>query len=209
MKVAIFLTLCSAISSGCATEHRALISSGHDVANVVKAMGLADHYNMASDLDPSEHDGETSCQSSHLGTFRRFVSDSGFGQGKYDIPEPLAGDLAWFAREFNRSPLMPFGLVIGHTNSDGHVSYNQALSEKRAAEVYRFLVSQGIPGNRLQKFGVGETSPLNHLDSAQARFLNRRVEIVMFIPFSANKGQSHCLPTLAPTGSKANMESFQ
>lgn len=56
MKATILLSLCSAMISGCATEHSALTSSGRDMADEVKAKGLADHYNMTSDVDPSEYD---------------------------------------------------------------------------------------------------------------------------------------------------------
>lgn len=104
---------------------------------------------------------------------------------------------------------MPFVLVVGHTNSDGSASYNQALSEKRADEVYRFLISQGIPATHLQKFGVGETSPFNDLDSEQATLRSRRVEIVTFIPSNIERGQSHCGSASDLTVSKANMESSQ
>ncbi|MBJ6138923.1 OmpA family protein [Marinobacter litoralis] len=138
---------------------------------------------------------ESSLESGHLGTYRRFVSESTFDQGMSDIPGPLQDDLTWFSREIMRSPLMPYVLVIGHTNSDGSQSFNQALSERRSESVQAALVAQGFPENRIQHFGVGETSPLMVLDSVRSRYLNRRVELVTFIPTAPNKREPPCKPS--------------
>ncbi|MEO9525334.1 OmpA family protein [Marinobacter alexandrii] len=152
---------------------------------------------------------ERSLQSGHLGTYRRFVSESAYPQGKHNIPAQLAEDLEWFAKELIRSPLMPFVLIIGHTNSDGSASYNQALSEKRATAAHQFLISQGVPENRVLKFGVGETSPLQMLDAKRSRLLNRRVELVTFIPSDVSLPQSRCTPAWDLALSNAKGESQQ
>ena len=138
---------------------------------------------------------ESGLQSGHLGTYRRFVSESTFEQGMYDISEPLSDDLAWFSEQIMRSPLMPFVLIIGHTNSDGSDGLNQALSENRASSVQAELVAQGFPAERIQHFGVGETSPLRIQDSEGSKYLNRRVELVTFIPSSSNEERKRCKPS--------------
>lgn len=150
---------------------------------------------------------EKSLQSGYLGTYRRFVSDSTFQQGKHGITAPLADDLSWFASELTRSPLMPFVLIIGHTNSDGNTDYNQLLSEKRAEVVHQFLISKGVPEQRVHRFGVGETSPLVGFDAEQARFLNRRVELVTFIPSHGGQKSSRCAPPMDLAGSETHLES--
>jgi OOP family OmpA-OmpF porin len=50
-------------------------------------------------------------------------------------------------------------LVTGHTDRIGTAKYNQKLSERRAAAVKTYLVSQGIAGDRIQTSGKGESMP--------------------------------------------------
>lgn len=51
--------------------------------------------------------------------------------------------------------------VEGHTDAAGSATYNQNLSERRAASVVRYLVNRGIPANQLHPVGKGE-SDLKH-----------------------------------------------
>ena len=51
-------------------------------------------------------------------------------------------------------------LVVGHTDRIGSDSYNQKLSEKRAAAVKTYLVSKGIEANRVYTEGKGEKQPV-------------------------------------------------
>lgn len=67
--------------------------------------------------------------------------------------------------------------VAGHTDSVGTDSYNQRLSEQRAAAVKSYLVSQGVPSHRVAAYGYGETRPLATNESADGRQLNRRVQV--------------------------------
>ena len=47
--------------------------------------------------------------------------------------------------------------VIGHTDPLGSDAYNMQLSEKRANRVARYLVSRGVPADRIRAEGRGET----------------------------------------------------
>ncbi len=49
--------------------------------------------------------------------------------------------------------------IGAHTDSRGSESYNQRLSERRAKEVVDFLISKGIPAERLQAKGYGKSEP--------------------------------------------------
>lgn len=49
----------------------------------------------------------------------------------------------------------------GHTDSRGSDSYNQQLSEKRAAAVVDYLTNKGISASRLKSAGYGETQLVN------------------------------------------------
>ncbi|MPN01133.1 Outer membrane protein A [bioreactor metagenome] len=51
-------------------------------------------------------------------------------------------------------------LAVGHTDRIGSDSYNQKLSEKRAAAVKEYLVAKGIEANRVYTEGKGETQPV-------------------------------------------------
>lgn len=68
-------------------------------------------------------------------------------------------------------------LIEGHTDSIGSAQYNQALSEKRAMVVKRYLVdSTGVSAGRLKAEGRGETRLLD--TQAPASATNRRVQVV-------------------------------
>lgn len=70
-------------------------------------------------------------------------------------------------------------VVEGHTDSQGGADYNQALSQRRAAAVRDYLVSQGIAGDRVTAQGFGSTRSVADNSGAEGRANNRRVEIVV------------------------------
>ncbi|MGO1246770.1 MAG: OmpA family lipoprotein [Oceanisphaera sp.] len=69
--------------------------------------------------------------------------------------------------------------VVGHTDNTGSASHNQALSERRAASVGQYLISQGAAANRFNIRGVGYNQPVASNNSADGRAQNRRVEITL------------------------------
>jgi outer membrane protein OmpA-like peptidoglycan-associated protein len=69
--------------------------------------------------------------------------------------------------------------VEGHTDSQGDDAYNLDLSDRRAASVRRYLISElGIEAVRLSSRGLGETQPVASNDTPDGRQQNRRVELV-------------------------------
>jgi len=66
-------------------------------------------------------------------------------------------------------------VVEGHTDSSGQASFNQALSEKRANSVMRYLIEKGMSPSRASAKGYGETRPAVSNDTAEGRRENRRV----------------------------------
>jgi OOP family OmpA-OmpF porin len=51
-------------------------------------------------------------------------------------------------------------LVSGHTDRIGSDAYNQKLSERRADAVRDYLVSKGVPRDRVETLGLGEKQPV-------------------------------------------------
>ena len=68
-------------------------------------------------------------------------------------------------------------IAIGHTDSIGSDAYNQGLSERRAAAVKAYLVTQGIDANRITASGKGKTQPVADNKTAAGRQKNRRVDV--------------------------------
>ncbi|EOW6677986.1 type VI secretion system protein TssL, long form [Cronobacter dublinensis] len=72
-------------------------------------------------------------------------------------------------------------VIVGHTDStpvrSGAFANNQALSEKRAADVATYFLAQGIAPEKISLKGAGDTQPVASNNDAQGRSQNRRVEI--------------------------------
>jgi len=68
-------------------------------------------------------------------------------------------------------------IAIGHTDSIGSDAYNQGLSERRAAAVKAYLVTQGIDANRITASGKGKSQPIADNKTAAGRAKNRRVDV--------------------------------
>ena len=68
--------------------------------------------------------------------------------------------------------------VYGHTDSQGSETYNQGLSERRAASVADYLAGRGVNRARMATMGYGETQLKCAPERTQADYqCNRRVEI--------------------------------
>ncbi len=95
------------------------------------------------------------------------------GKGKLDKLAAEAGSLK-----------LEVILAVGHTDRLGSASYNQKLSEKRAAAVKQYLVSKGVEANRVYTEGKGEAQPVTTNCNQKSRKAlidclqpDRRVEI--------------------------------
>lgn len=74
-----------------------------------------------------------------------------------------------------------FITVEGYTDKSGAVSYNEALSRKRADSVVQYLVAKhDIPIYRIHTIGLGEEKPVDEARNRAARAKNRRVEVKVF-----------------------------
>ena len=89
--------------------------------------------------------------------------------------KPTMYKLAEVLRKYDRNEIT----IIGHTDSVGSDSYNQMLSERRAAAVRDELSALGVPSYRLRAIGRGEFEPRADNGTEAGRQLNRRVEIMV------------------------------
>jgi OOP family OmpA-OmpF porin len=79
--------------------------------------------------------------------------------------------------------------LIGHTDrlrSDGRPERNRILSEQRAESIKRYLVSKGIPADKIHASGMGSTQPVVQCSTKASKEKqiaclqpNRRVEIIL------------------------------
>jgi OmpA-OmpF porin, OOP family len=68
--------------------------------------------------------------------------------------------------------------IEGHTDNIGGESFNQTLSDKRAAAVRNYLINAGIDAPRLGSAGLGLSRPVATNDTEAGRAQNRRVELI-------------------------------
>lgn len=69
--------------------------------------------------------------------------------------------------------------ITGACDDRGSETYNQALGDRRAAAVQRYLVAQGIDATRLEKVSTGEASPIDAGTGEVAWARNRRAEFTI------------------------------
>jgi len=97
-----------------------------------------------------------------------------------DVVRPeAASNLRALATSLDKYPGSDL-LIIGHTDQVGAASYNQSLSERRAAAAANYLVAQGVSRTRIATRGMGETEPVASNDTELGRQRNRRVEVAIY-----------------------------
>lgn len=69
--------------------------------------------------------------------------------------------------------------VSGYTDNTGNDAINVPLSNNRAKAVVDFLVSNGVPGDRVTARGLSAADPVASNDTSDGRAQNRRVVIVI------------------------------
>jgi outer membrane protein OmpA-like peptidoglycan-associated protein len=71
-----------------------------------------------------------------------------------------------------------YARVEGNTDSVGDFAMNQTLSERRAAAIVSYLVSRGIPADRLVARGNGSAAPVATNKTPEGRAQNRRTDVL-------------------------------
>lgn len=102
-----------------------------------------------------------------------------FDTNKAVIRDESAAQLNEMAQVLKASPAMKV-FIVGHTDNQGELDGNIALSQKRAQAVVDALSTRhGIAPARLSARGVASFSPLASNSGDEGRARNRRVELVV------------------------------
>ncbi len=126
------------------------------------------------------------------------ITSDKFEDGLRNIQEGSSIVLKNIFFEFNKTELLPESYeeldkvvafmiennirkieISGHTDSEGSETYNQKLSEGRAASVVSYLESKGIDPSRMIAAGYGESKPIDTNLTEEGRAQNRRVEFTL------------------------------
>ncbi|MBZ0246162.1 MAG: OmpA family protein [Cyclobacteriaceae bacterium] len=97
----------------------------------------------------------------------------------HDSDEPLSfNGIQDFILMMQNAPNMKVE-ISGHTDANGPDEYNQALSQRRANAVKKYLERLGVAPERITAVGYGESKPVASNDSQEGRRLNRRTEFTI------------------------------
>lgn len=107
------------------------------------------------------------------------LEDLAFQTGSSDLGEGEFASLAALADYLKANPTRTVALV-GHTDAEGSLAGNIALSKKRARSVVQRLVSEfGVDKNQVSAEGNGFLSPRASNLTEDGRTQNRRVEVIV------------------------------
>ncbi len=90
--------------------------------------------------------------------------------------------------------------VVGNTDIIGSNSYNQRLSDRRAASVVDYLVQQGVNPNVIRARGDGKRNPIASNATAEGRAQNRRVDVTIDAMQRAPQAVPQAPPGAPPPG---------
>lgn len=102
-----------------------------------------------------------------------------FERGKYYIKPESIHELNRLVKLLQENPEMKIE-ISGHTNNLGPAEANRILSENRANEVKKYLVSQRISPDRIRIVGYGSSKPVGDNNTEEGRKLNQRVEFTIY-----------------------------
>jgi outer membrane protein OmpA-like peptidoglycan-associated protein len=102
-----------------------------------------------------------------------------FASGKYALLNTATTKLDQVAEAISAQNADKRMVVEGHTDSRGSDGTNQPLSLNRATAVRDYLVSRGVPSEKITAVGMGSSRPITDNKTAENRAENRRVEIII------------------------------
>ena len=110
--------------------------------------------------------------------FRKSVSDSFFDYDKADVRSDARDALARTAAFLRSYPQVKV-TIEGHCDERGSTEYNLALGDRRAQAARPFLVSLGVPAERMETVSFGKEKPFCFTSDEACWQQNRRAHFVM------------------------------
>lgn len=104
------------------------------------------------------------------------LNDIHFLFGKHELDKESHDELEKVVSLMKTNPTALIE-ISAHTDDVGSDEFNNALSQRRAQEIVKYLNGRGVPSSRLRAKGYGKTKPLDPADTEEARAKNRRVEL--------------------------------
>jgi peptidoglycan-associated lipoprotein len=101
-----------------------------------------------------------------------------FGTDEYSLDQASQATLAAQARWLLSTPNVRAS-IEGHADERGTREYNQALGERRANATRDFLLSQGVPADRMTVTSWGKERPVATGSNEEAWAQNRRAVTVI------------------------------
>jgi peptidoglycan-associated lipoprotein len=106
------------------------------------------------------------------------LADVHFDFDKYDIREVDRDVLAKNAEVLKKFDFLKI-TVEGHCDERGTIEYNLALGERRAKSALDYLISLGVPADRLKTVSYGKEVPLCKESSEDCWTRNRRAHFTV------------------------------
>jgi peptidoglycan-associated lipoprotein len=104
----------------------------------------------------------------------RIFFDTDSSSVRTDAQQTLDRQAQWLQR-YSQYPIT----VEGHSDERGTREYNLALGARRASAAKAYLVSKGIPANRIKTISYGKERPVATCDDASCWNQNRRAVTVL------------------------------
>jgi peptidoglycan-associated lipoprotein len=108
----------------------------------------------------------------------KLLKDIHFDFDKYDIRPGDAEVLKGNAALLMKHPTVKIQ-IEGHCDERGTIEYNLALGERRANSAKKYLVSLGMPADRISTISYGKEKPLDPGHNGEAWAKNRRDHLII------------------------------
>jgi peptidoglycan-associated lipoprotein len=108
----------------------------------------------------------------------KLLKDIHFDFDKYDIRSGDAEILKGNAALLMKHPTVKIQ-IEGHCDERGTIEYNLALGERRANSAKKYLVSLGMPADRISTISYGKEKPLDPGHNGEAWAKNRRDHLII------------------------------
>lgn len=109
------------------------------------------------------------------------VDGLAFASGGATLTEDSEEAIELLARMLSRDADLRVA-IVGHSDNDGGLDANIALSTRRAQAVMQGLIARGVPQGQLEARGIGYLSPVTSNATPEGKARNRRVELVLRAP---------------------------